>query len=210
MNRLLLILLVSLGFVPEIFAGKNAIYRGSITLADIATGKTVTSALYFILGEETPVEDGADYTFVTGRFIYLNGELGRKRYAVAPIEPRFRSVEFTKNVRNKTTITEVITQAQGNATHAEERFFSVGAILLVGTRGSPKYSFPMTLKGQLLSSSASYSISGELLAGAKRGTFQMKLVTTLTDPVPVDETVENSTKRVTDYLQSVGYIEYAY
>lgn len=210
MKRLLLIALACLGFAPETFAGKNAIYRGSITLTDFAGAKPYTTSAYLIFGEETPVEGTSqDHTRLTGRFIYLNGVLGRKRYAIAPVDPGYRSVEFTKTIRNKTTITEVITMAQGHPTNSEQRFFSLGAVLLAGTHSSPKYRFPMTLKGQLLQSSASYGLSNELTATAQRATLQLRLVTSLTDPIPDNETLEDSTKRVADHLQSIGFIEYA-
>lgn len=210
MKRLLLILLVCLGLAPETLAGKNAIYRGSITLTDFAGEKPYTTSAYLIFGEETPVAGtNQDYTRLTGRFIYLNGVFGRKRYVISVADPGFRSVELTKTIRNKTTITEVITLASGTPTAAEEPFFSLAAIFLTGTHSSPKYRFPMTLRGQLIQSSASHGPSNELTATAQRATLQLKLIASLTDPVPDNETIEDSTKRVTGYLQSVGYVEYA-
>lgn len=201
----LLVLILS----SSTLAAKNVVYKGSFSSTDLLTGEVTATALYVIFGEETPVDASTlGYNFLKGQFIFLNGRLGKKRYAVVPALPRFRSVKTTQQIGKKMKVKEVITQASaGNPTDSGDDFYRVSGFVLVGNLGNPKYDFPLTLKGYGMA--ASGGLGGPDAppeAGAERVSFTLTLVQSLTDPIESGETVEATIERVTTFLTSQGFV----
>jgi len=193
------------------FAGKNAIYKGVYSSTDLVTGKVDTVSLYLIFGEETPLDVAEDrYNLIAAKIVALNGVLGPRRYLQTSFGPRFRTSEQSITVGTKTTITEIFTQCfESQPTDTGAGSHSFRGLVLVGKLTNPKYDFPLTLKGSALSASGQFLPNGQPpLANAARGKLTFKLVSSLTDPIPSGESLDDSVKRVTDYLTARGYIEF--
>ncbi|HET6409787.1 MAG TPA: hypothetical protein VFG14_17995 [Chthoniobacteraceae bacterium] len=202
------LMLLSLGSSAA-YAAKNAVYKGVFSTADIFTGIVSTSSFYLVLAEETPVVvQSTDYTLIQGRFIALNGSLGRQRYALG-LTGQFRSAEKSQTVKDSTRVTEVITLSyESEGTGATGLYHGFTGLVMFGRHSNPKYDFPLTLKGNALGSTGSITFDSPLVASATKGTLNLRLVSSLTDPIPSDETLEASVNRVLDFLKSLGYIEY--
>lgn len=193
-------------------AAKNAVYKGSYSVTDLVTGKVTNLSLYLVFGEEVPVNPPEDrYTYLSGKFVILNGLLGKKRFGVISAGSRFRSLEKTETVGNKTRTTEIITQAEdGDATDTGNGYHSLNGMVLVGRLGNLKYDFPVTLKGYGLNVSGGLGIPGDPpYGGATRSSLSFTLVQSITDPIPSGESLDATVERVTNFLKARGYIEYA-
>lgn len=193
-------------------AAKNAVYKGSYSITDLVTGKVKNLSLYLVFGEETPVNPPEDrYTYLTGKFVIVNGLLGKKRFGVTSAGDRFRSVEKAETVGGKTRITEIITQAgDGHATDSGNGYHSLDGLVLIGRLGNLKYDFPVTLKGYGLNASGSLGVLGNPPSGsAIHSSLSFTLVQSITDPIPSGESLDATVERVTNFLKTRGYIEYA-
>lgn len=211
MKRYILLLLACLLFASDSLAGKNAIYRGSMSQRNVLTGQSTTVPIYLIFGEELSF-NGSDtrHCSIKAQMIGFNGIIGRKTYTVLPVDSDYRTIEYTKTDGRKTAVFEIITRSMGGRTTYNGGSFDLEGTVLTGKHTSLKYRFPVTLAGTLLVSSGWYVEPGaEGQAGALvRGSYRLKLVHSLTDPIPDNEPIALSTKRVTDYLQSIGFVEY--
>ena len=191
-------------------AAKNVVYKGSYSITDLVTREVTNYSLYLVFGEETPIYPPEDrYTYLTGKLVIVNGMLGKKRFGVVTAGSRFRSVETTEMVGNKTRTTEIIAQvADGAATDAGGGQHILNGMVLVGRLGNLKYDFPVTLKGYGLTVSGGLLPGNPPYGGATRSLLSFTLVQSITDPIPNDETVDATVERVKNFLKARGYIEY--
>lgn len=172
-----------------VFAGtKNLVYKGSY-----GSKNTETGAKIVLFG-------------ATG----LPKEFPKKRYVKQPFG-RFRTLEKSVEVKGKTRTLEYFLQGDAEPTDSGNGFASLTGYVLhglhSGTFGS-LYDAPDALKGTgLFFSSGLSPLEEPVFGGAGTSKFSFKLVTAFTDPIPSGESLADTVKRVTDDLESRGYVE---
>jgi hypothetical protein len=204
LTRVFLLAVIFLLGVHSTGSAKNFIYKGSVTTLDLVSGKSAVAALYFVFGNETPLAGSpSNYTEVSASLVVFLRLEGAKRYLTGDAG-KFRSLKIETTKNGKPRIVETFTQSTGQT---DIEFISLGAILLSGVQTKPFYDTPPILTGESLTSNAARE--GDVATGgALIRKFKLTLDRVLTDPIPADETLADSVKRVTAALEKKGYIEF--
>jgi hypothetical protein len=204
LSLLALALVLSVGTA----AAKNRVYKGSYSSKDSLTKKTQTLRGYLVLGDEAPITgDQPTYAHITGTLVVTGKPLPAKRYAVIPFG-LFRTLEIKQMIGNKERTFQIITQAEAEPTAGGNGFHRLTGIVLTGQNTNPLYEMPEILRGTGLSSNGQLSPSGPPTGGASTAILSYTLVPDLTDPIPGGESLADSVKRVTDFLEDRGYIAF--
>jgi hypothetical protein len=205
LSLLALALILSVGTA----SAKNRVYKGSYTTRDSLTKKTQSLRGYLVLGDEVPINGGETrYAHITGTLVVTGKPLPAKRYAVIPFG-LFRTLEIKQMIGNKERTFEIITLAEAEPTAGGNGFHRLSGIVLTGQNTNPLYEMPEILRGNGLSSNGQLSPSPEApIGGASTATLSYTLVPDLTDPIPGAESLADSVKRVTDFLEDRGYIAF--
>jgi hypothetical protein len=205
LSLLALALILSVGTA----SAKNRVYKGSYTTRDSLTKKTQSLRGYLVLGDEVPITgDEPRYARITATLVVTGKPLPAKRYAVTPFGV-FRTLEVKRMIGNKERTFEIVTLADADPTDTGNGFHTLSGVVLTGENTNPLYEMPEILRGNGLSSNGYLSPAPEAPTGfANTAVLSFTLVPDLTDPIPSGESLADSVKRVTDFLEDRGYIQF--